>query len=389
MVYTSEFRKTLEAAGAGFLPYGGPGPDGTAQVELIDTFGEYEAEYAMIRKGVGVLLCAQVGLVEVTGADRLTFLHSMLTNDTKGLKPGQARRAFFLSKVGRIDADMYVMALDDKALLVVDRLGATKTADALGKYIFSEDAVPKDVSGQYEVISLHGPAGAALLKQALGVDVLGINALEHKPGTTSDGVTVNVLRVDQTGAMGLMLIVPTGSLEGIFKKLTDALGGISPDPHAPVEARPVKGRAIGWLAFNTARIEAGSPLYNVDFGPDSLPAETGILPEAVSFTKGCYIGQEIVARMHNLGHPKRVLVGVKFADDRLPLSGSEVMSTKEDGTGQLVGGITSSAASPMLSGVAVAFASVKWGKHNPGTQVTAPAEGAMVTGVVQGLRFLG
>ncbi len=389
MRYTSEFRQALEAAGAGFLPYGGPGPDGEPLVELVDTFGEYEAEYAMIRKGVGVMLSPQTGVVEVTGGERLGFLHSMLTNDTKGLKPGQARRAFFLSKVGRIDADLVVMEMEGRALMLVDRLSAAKTADGLNKYIFSEDASPKDVSQNHQVISLHGPAGVALLKQALGVDAVGINELEHKSAKTGDGVDVHVLRQDQTGAMGLQLIVPAGSLEAVFGKLTEALGGMNPDPHAPAGARPVKGRAIGWLAFNTARIEAGNPIYNVDFGPDSLPAETGILPQAVSFTKGCYIGQEIVARMHNLGHPKRLLVGVKFGDDRLPLAGSEVMTTKEDGSGQTIGGITSSTSSPMLSGVAVAFASVKWGKHNPGTQVTAPAEGAMVTGVVQGLKFLG
>jgi tRNA-modifying protein YgfZ len=384
MAYTAEFKKSLEEAGAGFLPYGGP----DAGIELIDTFGEYEAEYAMIRKGVGVMLAPHVGVVDVSGTERLTFLHSMLTNDTKGLTPGQARRAFFLSKVGRIDADMVVMAMEDRARLVVDRLGAPKTADGLSKYIFSEDAHPKDVSAEFEVICLHGPAGVALVKHALGIDVIGIGELAHKSAKTADGVDIQVLRFDQAGVIGLWLIVPTAKLAEVFEKLTSALGGFNPDPHAPLGERPVKGRAIGWLAFNTARVEAGSPLYNVDFGPDSLPAETGILDQTVSFKKGCYIGQEIVARMHNLGHPKRVLVGVRFGDDRLPLSGSEVMTTKEDGSGQTVGAITSSAASPMLSGIAIAIASIKWGKHNPGTQVTAPAEGAMVTGVVQGLRFL-
>ncbi len=389
MPYTTEFREKLEAAGAGFLPYGAPGPDGKAAIELIDTFGEYEAEYAMIRKGVGVMLAPHVGVVDVTGGERLTFLHSMLTNDTKGLTTGQGRRAFFLSKVGRIDADILVLAMEDRARLIVDRLSAPKTADGLSKYIFSEDAAPKDVSGEFEVICLHGPAGVALLKHALGVDAVGIAELSHKLAKTADGVDVQVARFDQAGVMGLWLIVPAVKLSEVFEKLIAVLGGISPDPHAPQGERPVKGRAIGWLAFNTARVEAGSPLYNVDFGPDSLPAETGILDQVVSFKKGCYIGQEIVARMHNLGHPKRVLVGVRFADDRLPLSGSEVMTTKEDGSGQTVGGITSSASSPMLGGAAIAFASIKWGKHNPGTLVTVPAEGAMVPGTVQGLKFLG
>jgi folate-binding protein YgfZ len=389
MAYSSEFRALLENAGAGFLPYGNPTTENPAPgVELVDTFGEYEAEYAMIRKGVAILLSAQVGVIDVTGADRLSFLHAMLTNDTKSLLPGQARRAFFVSKTGRVDADLLVLAMEDRARLIVDRLVAPKAAQALNKFIFSEDAAPVDVSPDYQVISLHGPAGPALLKHALGLDVIGMENLRHQNLTTADGIHVQVLRHDQTGSIGLHLIIPAASLSDVFQKLTDAVGGVSPDPHAPAQQRPVKGRAIGWLAFNTARIEAGSPLYFVDFGPDSLPAETGLLGDAVSFTKGCYIGQEIVARMHNLGHPKRVLVGLRFEDDRLPLSGSQVMTTKADGTGETVGAITSSATSPMLSGHAIAFASIKWGKHNAGTKVMVPAEGEMVPATVAGLKFL-
>jgi len=389
MSYPPEFRALLENAGAGFLPYGNPSPDSnTPAVELIDTFGEYEAEYAMIRKGVAILLAPQVGVVDVTGADRLTFLHAMLTNETKSLTPGQARRAFFLSKTGRVDADLLVLAMQDRARLIVDRLVAAKCAQALNKFIFSEDAAPVDVSDEYQVIALHGPAAPALLKHALGLDVIGMENFQHQNLTAADNINVQVLRNDQTGVIGLHLILPAANLADVFQKLTDAVGGISPEPHAPSEQRPIKGRAIGWLAFNTARIEAGSPLYYVDFGPDSLPAETGLLGEAVSFTKGCYIGQEIVARMHNLGHPKRVLVGLKFDDDRLALSGSEVMTTKADGTGETVGAITSSATSPMLSGHAIAFASVKWGRHNAGTKVMVPAEGEMVPATVAGLKFL-
>ncbi|MCC7406605.1 MAG: aminomethyltransferase family protein, partial [Phycisphaeraceae bacterium] len=138
--------------------------------------------------------------------------------------------------------------------------------------------------------------------------------------------------------------------------------------------RTILGRGIGWMAYNTARIEAGSPLFHVDFGPDSLPHETAILSQAVSFTKGCYLGQEIVARMQSLGHPKRLLVGLRLPDDRLPIAGSQVLTAD----GQVVGAVTSSTLSPLLGQTAIALAVVKWGRHEPGTTLRVAAEGAIV-----------
>jgi folate-binding protein YgfZ len=143
---------------------------------------------------------------------------------------------------------------------------------------------------------------------------------------------------------------------------------------------------MGWAEFNTARIEAGSPLFHVDFGADCLPHETSLLDETTSFTKGCYIGQEIVARMQNLGHPKRLLVGLRFDDARLPVAGSQVFDHEDRGT--VIGAITSSTISPMRGHTAIAIAMIKWGKHRPNTKVVVPAEGQMVEAAVRGLRSM-
>ena len=147
-----------------------------------------------------------------------------------------------------------------------------------------------------------------------------------------------------------------------------------------------RGRPIGWLAYNTARIEADLPIYHIDFGPDTLPNETGpaLLGEMVSFTKGCYVGQEIVARLQNLGHPKRLLVGLKFADDRMPIAGSQVLGGDTD-DGDVVGAVTSSTISPLRGNVAVALAMVQWASHEPGTELRVPAEGQIIRATVQPL----
>ena len=139
---------------------------------------------------------------------------------------------------------------------------------------------------------------------------------------------------------------------------------------------------MGWEAFNTARIEAGTPLFHIDFGPDSLPGETGLLTHCVSFTKGCYLGQEIVARMQNLGHPKRIVTGFKAHTNALPVAGTQVLEHADDTThdpahAKVVGGITSSTAAPLLGGTPVGLAVMKWGHHTPGTHARVAVEGEL------------
>lgn len=394
----SPLRAMQAAAGATFLPYG----PAEAGVELVETFGEYQAEYAAIRKGVGILESPQRGVVEVTGADRLEFLHRMLTNDTRTLTPGQTRRAFLLGKTGRIIADMIVLHFEGRTLLDLDLFQAATLPGELEKYLFTEDVKLVDATPRYAQLGLHGPAAAALLEAAGAADLAGIEPARAREVAVAGAACV-VHRRDVTGALGLHLLVPREALLNLYTKLADLVGGLQP----PVEGgviRKLRGRGIGWLAFNTARIEAGSPIFHIDFGPDSLPHETGLLHDAVSFTKGCYLGQEIVARMQNLGHPKKVLVGLKFEDDRMPIAGTGVLEpakpeamaapAPDAGTaggstsGRVIGAVTSSTLAPMLGGKAIAFAMMKWGLHRPETNVVVPAEGQLVPAKTQGLGFI-
>jgi folate-binding protein YgfZ len=146
--------------------------------------------------------------------------------------------------------------------------------------------------------------------------------------------------------------------------------------------RPV--RPAGWAVFNAARIESGRPLYGIDFDDTALPAETAQLARALSFTKGCYPGQEVVARMHARQQVAKQIVGLKFADDNLPIAGAPIT----DDQGNTIGGITSSTISPMLSNTAIAIAIAKRPHFAVGTVVNVPAEGAMRKAVVVEMPFL-
>jgi folate-binding protein YgfZ len=137
-------------------------------------------------------------------------------------------------------------------------------------------------------------------------------------------------------------------------------------------------RPIGWAAFNACRVEAGRPIFGIDFDDSILPAETGQMSRAVSLTKGCYPGQEIVARMHARQQVSKQLVGIRMQDEGLPIAGAQIY----DDAGNGVGGVTSSTVSPILSGAAICMGFVKRPLFVLGTKLTLPAEGKMRSGVV-------
>jgi folate-binding protein YgfZ len=190
-------------------------------------------------------------------------------------------------------------------------------------------------------------------------------------------------RDDPCGVPGYNLLLPTDQAAAIWQHLLTTFGtpGVS---GAAVDVGRRKLRPVGWAAFNATRIEGGRPLFGIDFDNTLLPAETGQIARAVSFTKGCYPGQEIVARMHARQQVAKQIVGIRMEGDALPLSGTHIF---DDASNQ-VGGITSSTMSPILSNAAVCLALVKRPFFGVGTVLTIPAEGAMRKGTVVELPFV-
>jgi tRNA-modifying protein YgfZ len=366
-----------DAAGAAFVPFG----EAVDAPRIVETFGEYEAEYAAFRKGAAIFHAAQRGAIVLRGADRVDFLHRMLTQEVRDLQDGQARRALLLNARGRIMADLRVLALTDQTWLLTDHMDVPTVVTEFDKLLFAEDVLVEDVSGQWQTLALHGPAAAKLIAQVTGgsqVPSLGDGRAARL--RWHDGELV-VLRCDETGGPGYQVLVNTADAASLHGALADAVGGLVPQVEGNTK-RPIVGRGVGWLAYNTARIEAGSALFHIDFGSDCLPHEAALIDAAVSFTKGCYRGQEIVARMQNLGHPKRMLTGFRMGDDAMPIAGGEV----EDGEGRVVGAVTSSTVSPLLGGMAVGLAMMKWGWHEPGRAVWIAAEGGRRQATIGPLR---
>ena len=357
-----------------------------AGTEIVSTFGEPQAEYAAVHKAAALFDWPQRGVIELTGPDRLPFLNNLLTNQTfdKNTKTpmpaGRSVYAFLLNnKTGRITADLFVLELGDRTLLELDARQVPEILSTLEKYRFVEKVTMADRRVDLHVLALHGPTAAECLAPAAGEmkadDVVSVELF---------GAAVVIRRDDAAGASGFNLIVPAAQARTVWMNfLAGASTSTDVRIYPPPESRKPP-RPAGWAAFNAARIEAGRPLFGIDFDDTILPAETGQLSRAVSFTKGCYPGQEIVARMHARGAWAKQLVGLRMADDALPLAGAIV----QDAAGNTIGGVTSSTISPVLSNVGLAIALVKKAHATVGTVLKVPAEGTMRPAVVAELPFV-
>ncbi|MEQ8844671.1 MAG: glycine cleavage T C-terminal barrel domain-containing protein [Phycisphaerales bacterium] len=331
-------------------------------------FEHVELEYAAIRKGCALVDLPQSGTIEATGADRIGFLNNLLTQELRTLEPMASVRSFWLNRKGRIDADLRLVDDGGRLRMAADALVAAATAEALAEFVFAEDVTLADATETLHRLALHGPRAAQALMAVADTD-------EHvglEPGRAMTvmvaGASVLVEREDSAGEVGLVLTMPADAARTVYERLAG-----------------VKGvRPCGWLAYNIARIEAGWPLFQIDFSSESLPAETGVLHDRVSFTKGCYLGQEVVARIQSLGKPKQVLVALRLAEGQAPRLPAERASIYADARGdKAIGNVTSSTIAPMLSAAPIALAQVRTAHAQAGTALFVEAEGARTAFEVQ------
>lgn len=367
----AEATGAMAAVEPDYLPYG---PDGAEAIrcEVLANLDSVEVEYAALRSAAGLLDANHRGTLVVRGPDRRDFLNRMVTADLKELPPGRAAEAFWLNRKGRIEADLLLAELGDRIVMDCDLHAAAATAESLGRFLVSEDASVADETPLHHHLWLLGPRASEVLAAASGT-APPAGAAVLRLG----GVEVTAMAVDWIGTRGFVLIAPRDRVGTVWDAVIAQDGG----------RRPLV-RPVGWLAFNVARIESGTPLFQIDFSGDSLPHETGVLARRVSFRKGCYLGQEIVARMESLGRPKQQLVGLRVDGGALPIAGGQVFAGGEEGLGEPIGAVTSSTISPLLGAAPIAFAMLRTSHAERGTRVRVAAEGEIHSAEVVDLRFI-
>ena len=262
------------------------------------------------------------GKIRVTGEDRARLLHAMTTNHIEQLTPGTGCYAYFLSAQGRILADVNVLCRPDHFLLDTEPETREKVYQHLDKFIIADDVTLEDQTAGTATITLEGPAAAGVLK------TLGAPAPESACGN-EEWESGLVVRATVTGGPGWLLMVPLGARDELIRRLEEAGAEAGDDE-----------------AFRTVRIEHGRPRYGEDLTERYLAQEAN-QPRALHFTKGCYLGQEIVERVRSRGQVHRMLVAILLDASEPPPSG-----TKLQHEGASVAEITSAAYSPALGKVA-------------------------------------
>ncbi len=377
VIVENPLQKTHEQAEATFLPYG-------PLIQIVESFGQPEIEYAAIRKGAGLMDCPHRSVLELTGKDRLSFLNNLLTNDTKSLAPGCGCYALLLNTKGRITADMYVLNLPDRTLLELDARLIGQTCAFLNQYLFAEDVQIKDCSAVIRRFSLCGPAGAALLVRLAPPGGLALSEGLYTVGNgllAAGGKTIPVtaFKNNLCGEPQWDLIVPADAAVVLWDGLMEHAARVNDRPGSEFNLR-----AVGWSAFNIARIEAGTPLFGIDFSEQTLPLELAHwYARSVHPRKGCYLGQEVVARMHVRNQSARRIVGIKIRGDAVPLAGAELRAADKT-----VGMVTSSCMSPLLGNVPVGLAYVESSRGGIGAEFDVYTSRGKATAGVAELPFV-
>ncbi len=295
-----------------------------------------------VRRGAGLFELPERAVLEVAGEDRTRWLDGMITNDVAALEaagPGSGCRALLLTHQGRIVADLRVLCVDSAYLLELPRSGVAQLLEHLNRYIIADDVTLRDPEPPVARLALEGPAAWELLKAATGsADEVGegnFSALEFA------GVRLRAARFSLTGLPAAQLFVPSSQAPAVREALLE--GGAS---HGLVAADAE--------TLECLRIEGGQPLLGRELDASVLPAEVR-LDEAVSETKGCYTGQEVVARMRSRGRVNHLLVGLRL--ERADGADAAAEGGRQELTheGRRIGELTSRVESPAHGPIGLGF----------------------------------
>lgn len=334
--------------------------------ELSADYGDKWQEYQAVRNGVGVIDISNRGRIEVTGKNRIQFLHNLVSNDVKSMQPGNGIFAAFLNVRGHILSDCFIYMIEDSILLDVPTSTREKIYYHLEKYSPAGEFNVTDITEASSLLALQGPLARPLLNK---LGAITVNKLQQELQITEAKIadhSITVVKHSRTGEEGFDLFISNENIVSVFEVLVKA------------GAKPV-----GQKAFDLLRIEAAVPEYGVDMDEDIILLETG-LESAVSYNKGCYLGQEPIARIHHRGRDQTAkrLAGLVIEGEDIPNAKSKVFNK----SGKDIGYITSAGFSPILSKV-VALAYLKRNNFTEGLNHSVEINGKQIPAQVSKLPF--
>ncbi len=320
----------------------GTGTGGARRGELYGTdvvrsYGDAGAEYAALRDGAGVVWREDRRVIRVHGRDPVKMVNGLVTNDVLNLAEGQAVYAALLTPKGRMIGELRVLRRSDDLLLDVDAAAVDGVIAHLKKFVPPLFARFEDASAQLVVTGVYGPHARAAVAAVCGAPDRELAEDEGATGAFA-GASIHVLGTRYTGAPGYDVIVPVEHATALLQAL---------DAHGV--------RPCGHAALDVLRIEAGQPRWGAELQDTTIPLEAGLKQRAISTTKGCYTGQEVIIRILHRGHVNWNLRGLLLGDGAVPPRGATLTQPDAD---KAVARVTSACVSPRLD-QAIALAYVR------------------------------
>ncbi len=305
-------------------------------------FGDWEAEFRALRNSAAMFCPPSVAQIELTGSDRAKFLNNLTTNQVDRLKPGEGCETFLCDSNGRILHHLFVFAGAESLVLHAGGGTGPSLCMHLDYYLIREDVQIHDRSRTWGELILFGPHARDIVSRLTSADL--------------PGGDISTTTVSWQGHPLMIRHINEPTLPQFY--LAGEAAIVAPLWQA---VRQLGARLCGVRAVETARIEVGFPVIGRDISEKSLPQEVGRAAKTISFTKGCYLGQEIVARIDSRDAVRQLLRGLRFASMEVPPDGGALTHQ-----GQTAGSVTSAAYSPSF-GVAVAIGNLRRAYSEPGT----------------------
>jgi folate-binding protein YgfZ len=325
---------------------------------LPSDFGDWRSEFNFARNRVGLLDKNYRAYLSFTGPDRVRYLNAILTNNIKELAEQHGTVSLLLNPQGRILAEIETYALGEALFCVSYLMIRDRLIEWLDQYIIMDDVTLTDDSSRFGTLALEGPFAVAVAKRAAGVDITSLEALQSVAATVRE-IPCRLVRRTVGGLASAEFVVPAEYLSPLWKVLLNL-------------AREDGGGPVGYTALNALRLTQGIPWFGYDFGEKQIPHEAGLQHSHISYSKGCYTGQEIVERVRSRGQVNRQRVQLRFSADALPAPDTILTAG-----GREAGYVTRAAQLPDSSG-GIGMGYARKENNTPGTVLEYPGGTATV-----------
>ena len=336
---------------------------------LPDHFGDWLAEHRHLHDNVALLDKNYRAYLDFTGPDRVRYLNAILTNNIKDLRENHGSISLFLNPQGRILAEIETYDLPDKLFCVSYALIREPLVAALDKYIIMDDVTLTDRTADFASLALEGPKAALVAEELTGVDPADLAELETRL-VSVQRIPCRIGKRSPSGAASAEFLVDRSHAESLWKILLEA-------------TRKHGGGPAGYQALSSTRLEQGVPWYSYDFGEKQIPHEAGLQDSHISYTKGCYTGQEIVERVRSRGQVNRVRVTLSYDLAAPGGTGTPACALPAPGTpllseGKEAGHTTRAAFSPALN-APIGMAYLRRENSVPGSVLNLPEAAGSAT----------